>query len=82
MKPKNSEETGERASLFPPDEYQSYDRKLVKVGGSVVVSLPSKLRKQANICPGDYVSLGIDEHGRITITRKQGRWGVPVVRTD
>lgn len=63
------------------DDIVSYqeDRKVFKVGGSVVVSIPAKARRRMNLAPGDRVRISVSEDGTFRMNKVEGNWNVRVV---
>ncbi|KKM07498.1 hypothetical protein LCGC14_1733260, partial [marine sediment metagenome] len=45
------------------------DRKVFKVGGSVVVSIPAKARRRMNLAPGDRVRISVSEDGTFRMNK-------------
>lgn len=58
------------------------DRKVFKVGGSVVVPIPAKMRKRMNLAPGDRVRMSVSEDGTFRMNKVEGNWNVRVVNRD
>ncbi len=63
-------------------EIKIYNRKIMRVGGSVVVPLPRKLRQDLGIGVGDYVKLvSVNEH--TILIKKEGKvWDGRVARKN
>ena len=63
-------------------EIKIYNRKIMRVGGSVVVPLPRKLRQDLGIGVGDYVKLvSVNEHS--ILIKKEGKvWDGRVARKN
>lgn len=66
------------------DDIRSYDedRKVMKVGGSVVVPIPVKMRKRLNIAPGDRMRISVSEDGTLRMNKVAGNWNVRVVNRN
>ncbi len=63
-------------------EEKEYRRKVMRVGGSVMVPLPRKLRQALGIGVGDYVTLcSVNEHS-ILIKKEEKPWNGRVARKD
>lgn len=65
-----------------PEKVEKYRRKIMRVGGSVMVPLPRKLRQDLGIGVGDYVSfVAVDEHS-IIIKKEEKIWDGRIARKD
>ena len=59
-----------------------YRRKVMRVGGSVVVPIPKKLRQDLGIGVGEYVKITtVNEHS-ILIKKEEKAWNGRVTRKD
>ncbi len=63
-----------KGKLFDPYVSEHEERKVMKVGGSVVVPIPSKLRKRLNIAPGDRMRINEGAEGTIIMKKVKGVW--------
>jgi len=57
-------------------------RKVMRVGGSVVVALPRELRQKLNIGVGDYVMVKEGPDGTIIIEKERESWDGIIKRKD
>ena len=57
-------------------------RKVMKVGGSVVVPIPAKLRKRLNIAPGDRMRIDEGAEGTIIMNKVRSAFNERVVNRD
>lgn len=60
----------------------SYRRKVMKVGGSVVVPLPKEIRRVVNLGVGDMVDVFINEDGQIILKKVERAWSGRITRKD
>lgn len=66
----------------PPKKVKEYRRKIMRVGGSVIVALPKKLRQDLGIGVGEYVKLvSVNEHS-ILIKKEEKVWDGRIARKD
>lgn len=65
-----------------PEKVEKYRRKIMRVGGSVMVPLPRKLRQDLGIGVGEYVTLcSVNEHS--ILIKKEGKsWDGRIARKD
>lgn len=63
-----------RLYQMKPEKVEMYRRKVMKVGGSVVVPLPKKLRQSLGILVGDYVRVWMGETGEIVLKKEGKEW--------
>ena len=61
---------------------RTYRRKIFKVGGSVVVPIPKKLRNEFGIGPGDFVLLSRHELEGIMIEKEKKPWNGLITKRD
>jgi len=61
---------------------KTYRRKLMKVGGSVVVPLPKRLRNSLGIGQGDYVEISLAGVDGINIKREKKPWHGHITKKD
>jgi len=71
-----------RLYQMKPEKVESWSRKVMRVGGSVLVPLPRKLRQEMNIGVGDYVQVKAGEEGEIIIKKERRVWDGRVARKD
>lgn len=65
-----------------PEKEVSYRRKIMRVGGSVVVPLPKRLRQDLGIGVGEYVKItSVNEHS-ILIKKEEKDWDERITRKD
>lgn len=63
-------------------EEKEYRRKVMRVGGSVVVPIPKKLRQDLGIGVGEYVKIcSVNEHS-ILIKKERKVWDGRITRKD
>ncbi|MBA7556297.1 hypothetical protein ES705_48997 [subsurface metagenome] len=61
---------------------KTYSRKIMRVGGSVVVPLPRKLRQEMGIDVGDYVMVYKGLTGVIQIEKQRKVWDGRITRKN
>jgi antitoxin component of MazEF toxin-antitoxin module len=59
-----------------------YNRKIMRVGGSVVVPLPRKLRQEIGLDVGDYVMVSEGQGGEIKIEKQRKVWNGRITRKN
>ncbi|MBA7531434.1 hypothetical protein ES705_23647 [subsurface metagenome] len=59
-----------------------YNRKIMRVGGSVVVPLPRKLRQEMGLDVGDYVMVYEGSAGSIKIEKQRKVWDGRIKRKN
>lgn len=73
---------GHELYQMKPEKVEKYRRKIMRVGGSVMVPLPRKLRQSLGIGVGEYVSLcAMNEHS-ILIKKEEKDWDGRITRKD
>ncbi|MBA7572103.1 hypothetical protein ES708_13878 [subsurface metagenome] len=63
-------------------EIKIYNRKIMRVGGSVVVPLPRKLRQEMGLDVGDYVMVYEGSAGAIKIEKQRKVWDGRITRKN
>lgn len=71
-----------RLYQMKPEKVESWRRKITRVGGSVMVPLPRKLRQDLGIGVGDYVSIKRGEDETIMIEKERKIWDGRIARKD
>ena len=65
-----------------PEEEIYYRRKVMRVGGSVVVPIPKKLRQDLGIGVGEYVKITMVGDHSILIKKEEKAWDGRITRKD
>ena len=74
MHSKSNNKREGRARLTDPYVATHEVRKVMKVGGSVVVPIPAKLRKRLNIAPGDRMRIDEGPEGTIIMNVERSKF--------
>ena len=71
-----------RLYQMKPEKEIYYRRKVMRVGGSVVVPIPKKLRQDLGIGVGEYVKITMVGDHSILIKKEEKAWDGRVTRKD
>lgn len=65
-----------------PEKIKMYRRKVMRVGGSVVIPLPKKIRREMDLGVGDQVDIFLNNEGQIILKKVERFWSGRITRKD
>lgn len=71
-----------RLYKMEPEKAEYHWRKMMRVGGSVVVPIPAKLRQKLGFGVGDYVMVKEGPDGTIIIEKERKIWDERITRKN